>query len=105
MIRLCSGEQHHDVRVIMMRTTIPLLDGNMLLALAWRTADAHLRATEWFTGGAGRAFATCPVTESGFVRIASNPAFYSEAVGVASGCEILSKIASTAPGKTPGSGN
>ena len=70
-----------------------LLDVNILLALAWRTADAHRRVTDWFGDRGGRAFATCPITESGFVRISSNPSFYREAVGIASAREALVEIA------------
>lgn len=70
-----------------------LLDVNILLALAWRTADAHRRVTDWFGDRGGRAFATCPITESGFVRISSNPSFYREAVGAASARHALTRIA------------
>ncbi len=49
---------------------IPLLDINVLVALAWPNHVHHDRAHAWFTNV--RAWATCPVTQSGFVRVSSN---------------------------------
>jgi uncharacterized protein len=53
--------------------SIYLLDVNVLVALTWPTHIHHLAARSWFdaTGGAG--WATCPVTQLGFVRVSSNP--------------------------------
>jgi toxin-antitoxin system PIN domain toxin len=52
-----------------------LLDVNVLLALAWPRHAAHRTASDWFARNSERGWATCPLTESGFVRIISNPAF------------------------------
>lgn len=49
---------------------VPLLDINVLVALAWPNHVHHSRAHAWF--GGIRAWATCPLTESGFVRVSSN---------------------------------
>jgi uncharacterized protein len=49
-----------------------LLDINLLIALLWARHEHHRMARRWF-GGVGR-FATCPLTQLGFVRISSNPA-------------------------------
>src|ERR1051325_5282112 len=50
-----------------------LLDVNALLALAW-DANVHPAAVRaWFASSAAKGWATCPVTESGFVRVSSNP--------------------------------
>lgn len=49
-----------------------LLDVNALVALAWDTHVHHEAIAAWFDGGNGP-WATCPVSEAGFVRISSNP--------------------------------
>ncbi len=46
-----------------------LLDVNMLVALAWDDHTQHDQAHEWFSGQAQSGFATCHVTQSGFVRV------------------------------------
>ena len=49
-----------------------LLDVNVLLALAWPNHVHHASATEWFIGHRALGWHTCPVTESGFIRVSSN---------------------------------
>ena len=44
----------------------------MLVALAWPNHVHHPRALEWFSGVREAGWATCPTTESGFVRVSSN---------------------------------
>ena len=51
-----------------------LLDVNLLIALLWPVHEAHERAQRWFADNTHRGWATCPITQSGFVRIVSNPA-------------------------------
>lgn len=48
-----------------------LLDTSTLIALAWENHDDHAAAAQWFTGV--RAFATCPMTQGGFIRISAHP--------------------------------
>ena len=48
-----------------------LLDVNVLVALAWPNHVHHAAATTWFSRRTD-GWATCPVTESGFVRVSSN---------------------------------
>lgn len=50
-----------------------LLDVNALLALGWLDHQHHRAAKRWFTGLKSRRWATCPLTECGFIRIGSNP--------------------------------
>jgi toxin-antitoxin system PIN domain toxin len=52
-----------------------LLDVNVLIATAWPTHQAHQRVQQWASRHAKQGWATCPLTESAFVRILSNPAF------------------------------
>jgi hypothetical protein len=57
-----------------------LLDTNALIALLWPRHAQHDAATRWFARHRGKGWATCPITELGFVRIVSNPAFSRDAV-------------------------
>jgi uncharacterized protein len=52
---------------------VNLLDVNTLIALAWDDHEHHQAAHEWFSANAQAGFATCHVTQSGFLRISLNP--------------------------------
>lgn len=52
-----------------------LLDVNVLIAMAWPTHRAHEKVQEWLSRHAREGWATCPLTQTAFVRILSNPAF------------------------------
>jgi hypothetical protein len=56
-----------------------LLDVNLLVALAWPNHVHHQAALAWFQRHQAEGWATCPVTESGFVRVSSNAAIVPEA--------------------------
>lgn len=49
-----------------------LLDLNVLVALAWPNHVHHRPALGWFLAHREDGWATCPLTESGFVRVSSN---------------------------------
>jgi toxin-antitoxin system PIN domain toxin len=57
-----------------------LLDTNVLIALLWPSHAQHDLAARWFGRHRAKGWATCPLTEAGFVRIVSNPAFSRDAV-------------------------
>ena len=57
-----------------------LLDTNLLIALLWPSHAQHDLAAKWFARHRAKGWATCPLTEAGFVRIVSNPAFSRDAV-------------------------
>ncbi len=57
-----------------------LLDTNLLIALLWPSHERHDLAIKWFTRHRAKGWATCPITQAGFVRIVSNPAFSRDAV-------------------------
>jgi toxin-antitoxin system PIN domain toxin len=57
-----------------------LLDLNILTALLWPAHEHHEAAHRWFSTRAHARWATCPLTQLGFVRIASNPAFSRDAL-------------------------
>jgi toxin-antitoxin system PIN domain toxin len=71
--------------------SIALLDVNALLALLWENHVFHARMARWFTSNENRWWATCPITEQGFVRIVSNAAYMNPAPGVGSALNLLEK--------------
>ncbi len=58
---------------------ITLLDVNVLVALAWPNHIHHEAALKWFERNQPEGWATCPVTQSGFVRVSSNRQIIPEA--------------------------
>lgn len=69
-----------------------LLDVNVLIALAWPQHVHHASAHTWFDRVGRRAWATCPMTQLGFVRISSNPKIIPEAVSPRQAMAMLSRI-------------
>ena len=67
-----------------------LLDTNLLIALLWPSHERHDRALKWFARHRAKGWATCPLTEAGFVRIVSNPAFSRDAVQPREAAQVLS---------------
>ena len=49
-----------------------LLDVSTIVALLWQTHADHPRASAW---AEGKRLAVCPLTELGFVRVSTSPAF------------------------------
>jgi toxin-antitoxin system PIN domain toxin len=73
-----------------------LLDVNALVALAWDSHVHHARMRSWFRENASRGgWETCPLTESGFVRVSSNPVVLPSAIGVAAAREVLTALRAT----------
>lgn len=66
-----------------------LLDINMLVALLWPAHESHETAQEWFGQNQRAGWGTCPLTQTGFVRIVSNPLFSRDAISPAEGNERL----------------
>jgi len=52
-----------------------LLDVNVLIALCDDQHAHHSEAHRWFSHSGLKSWATCPITENGFVRITSNPSY------------------------------
>ena len=69
-----------------------LLDVNLLIALAWPNHVHHELAHRWFNEHRSEGWATCPVTQSGFVRVSSNPRAVSEARSPAEAIALLRRI-------------
>ena len=68
-----------------------LLDLNILTALLWPAHEHHDAAHRWFRGRADGHWATCSLTQLGFVRIVSNPAFSRDALSPAAAAALLAE--------------
>lgn len=68
---------------------IALLDVNVLLAMLWPRHIFFRPAAQWFAANHANGWATCPLTEAGFVRLYSQPAVTGIAVSVAEAMEVL----------------
>ena len=60
---------------------VSLLDTNVLLALAWPGHLHHDAAHSWFAANRREGWATCPLTEAGFLRLSMQPAVVKTTVG------------------------
>lgn len=73
-----------------------LLDVNVLVALAWPNHVHHEAAHAWFDRTQGDGWATCPMTETGFVRVSSNQAVIPMAVTPREAVALLREIVALA---------
>jgi toxin-antitoxin system PIN domain toxin len=71
---------------------IPLLDVNLLVALAWPNHVHHRPAREWFRSRRGAGWATCSATQAGFVRVSSNGRMIPSAVTPGEAFALLSRM-------------
>ena len=69
-----------------------LLDVNVLIALAWDDHEHHARAHAWFGQLASETFATCNVTQSGFVRLSLNPNVVHCQIGITDVFQMLESL-------------
>lgn len=69
-----------------------LLDVNALVALAWDSHVHHARARAWFDHKGAEGWATCPLTESGFVRVSSNPKVLAHPISVSAARRVLALL-------------
>jgi hypothetical protein len=72
--------------------TAGLLDVNVLLALAWPTHQHHQAAHQWFHDESRHGWATCALTQLGFVRLSSNPAYSVDAVTPQDAARLLAQL-------------
>jgi uncharacterized protein len=69
--------------------SVYLLDINVLVALLWTNHEQHRSASDWFQSKQRSGWATCPLTQAGFVRISSNPRVFPDAPSPIKAIEIL----------------
>jgi toxin-antitoxin system PIN domain toxin len=58
------------------KADVLLLDVNVLVALAIHDHPKHAKAMLWFRSKRSSGFSTCAITQSGLIRISSNPGVY-----------------------------
>ncbi|PYS53385.1 MAG: VapC toxin family PIN domain ribonuclease [Acidobacteria bacterium] len=71
--------------------TTALLDLSVFIALAWPAHEHHVPARAWFLSRSRSKWATCPITQLGFIRLLSNPAFSPDALSVGEAFGLLMK--------------
>jgi uncharacterized protein len=71
---------------------VALLDVNALVALAWDSHVHHATMRRWFAENGSSGWATCPITESGFVRVSSNPNVLPSPIGVDAARGVLAAL-------------
>lgn len=69
-----------------------LLDVNALVALAWDSHVHHGAVRAWFRANSTSGWATCPVTEIGFIRVSSNPKVLPSSISPAAAQEVLNGL-------------
>jgi toxin-antitoxin system PIN domain toxin len=69
-----------------------LLDVNALVALAWDSHVHHVAVRSWFANNSNQGWATCPITESGFVRVSSNAKVLPSPIGIEAARQVLSAL-------------
>lgn len=72
-----------------------LLDVNVLLGLADPASPFHPAAKSFFKRASAEGWATCPITENGFIRILGNPGFPSGPGGPQAARKIIHQWKST----------
>lgn len=71
---------------------VSLLDVNVLIALAWPRHVHHASAAAWFTDAHFDGWATTPITESGFIRISSNPRVFPDGVSPGQAAALVARM-------------
>lgn len=71
-----------------------LLDVNALVALAWDSHVHHAAIRRWFIAHSSGGWATCPITESGFVRVSSNRKALPSPISTVAAREVLARLRS-----------
>jgi toxin-antitoxin system PIN domain toxin len=87
-----ASRRRPDIRRGSKGSTPILLDVNVLVALAWPNHVHHPAALAWFEDVGHAGFATCSVTQSGFVRVSSNKRAIPDARSPREANEILRRI-------------
>ena len=72
-----------------------LLDVNALVALAWDSHIHHAVIRRWFLTRGSAGWATCPLTESGFVRVSSNPKALPSTISTNTARDVLARLRGT----------
>lgn len=74
---------------------IYLLDINILIALCDEAHEFHGRAWTWFEPRQSEGWATCPISENGFLRIFGNPAYPTGPASIGEARKFLAQMRSS----------
>jgi toxin-antitoxin system PIN domain toxin len=74
-----------------------LLDVNVLVALFDTAHVHHLPAHAWFSEQGVKGWRSCPITENGFLRVLSHPAYPNQATPIPDLAERLEEFKQTSP--------
>lgn len=80
----------------MTRSTVWLLDANLLIALTHSAHIHHTEAHAWFGAHPKRRWATCALTQLAFVRLTSNPKVVGSEITPAEAMQALATMAAQA---------
>jgi len=69
-----------------------LLDVNVLVASVYEWHSSHKQAHAWWRQSSGRPWASCSLTEAGFVRIISSRSFHQNPVAVGEAIQLLAEL-------------
>ena len=68
---------------------IALLDVNVLLSMLWPRHIFYRQARGWFAANRGTGWATCPLSQAGFVRLYAQPAITGTEISIADVMDLL----------------
>jgi hypothetical protein len=68
---------------------VGLLDVNALIALLWEEHPFHRSCVAWFANAQKSGWATCAITQAGFVRVICNPSFTARPPSVHAAIAVL----------------
>jgi len=72
--------------------TVALLDVSVLVASIDEGHVAYKKVHAWLRESGGKPWATCPLTEAGFVRIIANPIFHPEKTRLVDALALLANM-------------
>ena len=72
-----------------------LLDLNVIIALTDERHSHHKQAEVWFASSGKKSWGMCPLTEAGFLRVTTNPAFRSDPYSCERAVAILQSLKRT----------
>jgi uncharacterized protein len=73
---------------------VHLLDVNVLIALVWANHIHHDAVHRWFGRNTADGWATCPITQCGFIRVSCNARALAGAVSPSEATQLLTELTS-----------
>ena len=67
-----------------------VLDVNFLVACGWESHANYIRANQWLSRT--KSFATCPITQMGFLRVSLSPAYGASFEGAVAALSAIARM-------------